>query len=261
MAKRKITEADLPTDVKDTTDIDWDNIFAEPSGGQLSTTDSSSSMQSSKPVEVPKFKVGSAADTARATANMTPTDSMRDMMSRINVPNDLGVDEPETLPAVQRITPDHVPAIISREIAMTDPHAVNPTWHAVANLPGNMSRAILTLGKALFRAFTRTPTEDIVMIGNVGGQGPNTTREVRSVANWVVKHGQPVDTASIDFDTSIPGYRAEVKHYVVGGIRFKLVKDDFGEYIYSWPEADSVGAKPKLAPPSRNRPSRSLSRR
>ena len=257
------TEAERPTDLQDKTDIDWDNIFDVPSGGELSTINKNSSVNpATGQVDVPHMKVGSAADTTRATANMTPTDSMRDMMSRINIPDDLGVDEPETnLPAVRRITPEHVPAVISREIAMTDPHAVNPTWHAVANLPGNMSRAILTLGKALFRAFTRTPTEDIVMIGNVGGQGPNTTREVRSVANWVVKHGQPVDTASIDFSASIPGYRAEVKHYVVGGIRFKLVKDDFGEYIYSWPEADSIGAKPKLAPPPGNRPNRSLSRR
>ena len=142
---------------------------------------------------------------------------------------------------------------------MSDPHAVNPTWHAVSNLPGNMSRAILTLGKSLFRAFTRTPTEDIVMIGNVGGQGPNTTREVRSVAAWVEKHGVPVDDATVDFNRSIPGYTADVKHYVVGGVRFKLVRDQFGDYIYAWPESDSIGGAPQIT--TGNRPSRSLSRR
>jgi len=269
MANDIQNEAEKPTDVKDKTGIDWDNIFDEPAGGELSTDTKSSSLKpSAGAAEVPHMKIGSAADTAKATAKMSPTDAMRDMMSRINVPvDDTGVDEPtDNLPSTQRITPEHLPAVISREIAMTDPHAVNPTWHTVANLPGNMSRAILTLGKALFRAFTRTPTEDIVMIGNVGGQGPNTTREVRSVANWVVEHGRPVDTASIDFGATIPGYRADVKHYVVGGIRFKIVKDQFGDYIYCWPEADSIGATPQIgnkAPAQEpvRRPSRSLPRR
>ena len=263
MVKKKIIEAEFPTDLKDKTAIDWDNIFAEPAGGQLSTTSAKSGLDQSKPVEVPKFKVGSAADTARATANMTPTDAMRDMMSRINVPvDDDEIDEPvENLPVLRNITPQQLPAIISRDIAMSDPHAVNPTWHTVANLPGNMSKAIKTLGKAVFRAFTKTPIKDIVTIASVGGHGPNTTREVRSVANWIVKHGRAVDSANIDFDTSMPGYTADVKLFVVGGVRFKLVKDSFGEYIYAWPESDSIGAAPELAPPVSNRPNRSLSRR
>lgn len=262
MTKRTIREASDPTDFKDPTEIKWDDIFDDPtSKGEISNA--ASAADDAAGVSVPRMEPTSAADTARATAGMTPTDAMRDVMSRINVPaddmDDDGSDEVDNLPVPAEITPEHLPAIISREIAMSDPHAVNPTWHAVSNLPGNMSRAILTLGKSLFRAFTRTPTEDIVMIGNVGGQGPNTTREVRSVAAWVEKHGVPVDDATVDFNRSIPGYTADVKHYVVGGVRFKLVRDQFGDYIYAWPESDSIGGAPQIT--TGNRPSRSLSRR
>jgi len=253
---KKLLEIDRPTDTMNPTDIDWDNLFDEPtSKGSLSTNAAHTDLERHANVEVPKFNVGDKATTRAATANMHPTDAMRDMMGRINIPDDMLDDINDDSEAPHhhllpgQITPDNVPAIISREIAMSDPHAINPTWHKVANLPGNMSRAILTLGKALFRAFTHTPTEDIVMIGNVGGQGPNSTREVKGVATWVRKNGKPVDTASIDFDRSIPGYTAEVQHYTLGGIRFKLVRDPYGDYIYAWPEADSVGVAPQIAAP------------
>lgn len=264
MKIKNLLEADRPIDVKDKTEIDWDTMFDEPvSKGELSTgTKSSAASKTAGPAATPKLKVGSKADTARAVSTMNPTDAMRDMMSRINVPVP---DETETpardLVPHEPVTPQNVPATISKEIAMSDPNMVQPTWHTVANLPGNMSRAILTLGKALFGAFTQTPTKDIVMIGNVGGQGPNSTRDVRSVAAWVVENGRAVDDAKIDFGDTIPGYHADVKHYTAGGVRFKLVKDQFGEYIYAWPEADSLGGVEQLAAPQGRTPNRALGRR
>lgn len=257
-----IEEADRPT--KTATDIDWDNLFDEPVAANVpstSTRQTAAAAVTDEPdIRTTDLKRGSAADTARAVSGISPSDSMRDMMSRINVPADMGADDEDTTDIVPHrpIEPQNVPAVISREIAMSDPHAVNPTWHAVSNLPGNMSRAILTLGKALFKAFTKTPTEDIVMIGNVGGMGPNSTREVNSVAAWVKEHGRPVDAAKIDFDQSIPGYSASVKHYVVGGVRFKIVKDQFGDYIYAWPESDSLDTVQQIgaAGPTGRLPSR-----
>ena len=65
----------------------------------------------------------------------------------------------------------------------------SPDFHKVSNLPGNMSRAIRSLGKQLFRSMTRTPTDDIYVVANLGGQGPNSTQEVNAVANWVRKNG------------------------------------------------------------------------
>lgn len=261
------TVDEAETKVKDPTDIDWDTMFDdEPtSKGELAKpAGATNTPAASGPQSTADLKKGSRADTARATANIAPTDAMRDMMSRINVPlDDVGIDEPtQDVVPYENITPDHVPATISRAIAMTDPHAINPTWHAVSNLPGNMSRAILTLGKALFRAFTKTPTEEIVMIGNVGGQGPNSTREVNSVANWVRKNGYEVDDANIDFGQTIPGYSAQVKHYTANGIRFKIVKDQFGDYIYAWPEHDSLNQAAQIGNDEpAQRPSRALPRR
>jgi hypothetical protein len=260
-----IEEADKPT--MTATDIDWDSLFDEPVSHSVPSTstrqsaiDAAGSAKVEPDIRTSDLKRGSAADTARAVGNITPSDSMRDMMSRINVPADMDAGDDDTTDIVPHrpIEPQNVPAVISREIAMSDPHAVNPTWHAVSNLPGNMSRAILTLGRALFKAFTRTPTEDIVMIGNVGGQGPNSTREVNSVAAWVKENGRPVDSAKIDFDQTIPGYSASVKHYVVGGVRFKIVKDQFGDYIYAWPETDSLDTVQQIggAGPTGRLPSR-----
>lgn len=257
-----IEEADKPT--MTATDIDWDNLFDEPVAHNVpstSTRQTAAAAVADEPdIRTSDLRRGSAADTARAVSGITPSDAMRDMMSRINVPADMDAGDDDTTDIVPHrpIEPQNVPAVISREIAMTDPHAVNPTWHAVSNLPGNMSRAILTLGRALFKSFTRTPTEDIVMIGNVGGQGPNSTREVNSVAAWVKENGRPVDAAKIDFDQSIPGYSASVKHYVVGGVRFKIVKDQFGDYIYAWPETDSLDTVQQIgsAGPTGRLPSR-----
>jgi hypothetical protein len=257
-----IEEADKPT--MTATDIDWDNLFDEPVAANVpstSTRQTAAAAVADEPdIRASDLRRGSAADTARAVSGITPSDAMRDMMSRINVPADMDAGDDDTTDIVPHrpIEPQNVPAVISREIAMSDPHAVNPTWHAVSNLPGNMSRAILTLGRALFKSFTRTPTEDIVMIGNVGGQGPNSTREVNSVAAWVKENGRPVDAAKIDFDQSIPGYSASVKHYVVGGVRFKIVKDQFGDYIYAWPETDSLDTVQQIggAGPTGRLPSR-----
>ena len=292
MIKRKnrkiIKEADLPTD--DDFGTDWDTVFDEPetktanfadptNKGSLSTGGTSTNMaQGAGPTEMPKFNIGDKAATRAATAGITPTDAMRDAINSINIPDDmLDMDDmddmdddtanaptPTDTPLLPRpISPENLPDIIHREIAMSDPHAINPVWHKVANLPGNMSRAILTLGKALFRAFTRTPTKDIIMIGNVGGQGPNSTREVRAVGNWIVKHGRELDTAEIDFGVTIPGYSAHVKQYVVNGIRFMIVSDSYGSYIYAWPHGDSVDNAKEIAAPTNTgaTPHRSLMRR
>jgi hypothetical protein len=38
----------------------------------------------------------------------------------------------------------------------------------------------------------------------------------------------------------MPGYTAETNQYTAGGIRWLLVRDFAGTYIYAWPEADSA---------------------
>jgi hypothetical protein len=236
LIKELLTEAN-DTKVKDKIDFDLDAAFREPENKPIATRPEEPEAREEPQVNL---KRASAADTRAATANITPTDDMRDLLSRINVPDDGYDDDYADDDFNEPVTTDNLPAVISREIAMTDPNMVNPDWHTVSNLPGNMSRAIRTLGRSLFGAFTRTPTNDITMIGNLGGQGPNSARDVRAVTAWIREHGRDVDTANIDFDASIPGYGADIKQYNAGGVRFMIVRDQFGEYVYAWPESDSL---------------------
>lgn len=192
----------------------------------------------------PERKKATAAQTAQATAGIHHP-GMADMLSRMrNIdiePEDdwagFPDEEPETAVDVH-VTTANLPAVAGQ--SLTAAGVQNPSFHKVSNLPGNMNRAIKSLGKQLFRTLTRTPTEDVYVVANVAGQGPNSTQEVNSVANWVRTHGEEHSSGDIDFDTTIPGYRAEIKQYSAGGIRWLLVRDEFGQYIYSWPEADSI---------------------
>lgn len=199
--------------------------------------------------DAPQFKRSSQSDTLRRASGVTPTDQMRDMLSRMRDveadPDDPGYPQP-TRDVVQRVTPENLPAVVND--ALTRSGVLNPDWHVVANLPGNMAQAIRTVGRRLFRSFTRTPTDDIVMIGNVMGMGPNSSREMNAVASWLRNSGQEVSTGNIDFDNFIPGYSADIKLYDAAGARFMLVRDFAGQYIYTWPEQDSIDPedKPRL---------------
>ena len=143
--------------------------------------------------ETPSLKKASQSDTLRATAGITPSERMRDLMSRMrNIdvdPNDAGYPDPEpTTDLTVRVDTENLPVVAKKALAAAG--TVTPTFHQVANLPGNMNRAIRTMGKQLFRMFTRTPTENIYMIGNVMGQGPNSSRELNAVAGYLRDKGQ-----------------------------------------------------------------------
>lgn len=190
----------------------------------------------------PRMRQATAANTRRAAGNVEPTDQMRDMLGRmrdIEIDPDLAdypADEP-TLDISTEVNTENLPAVAGQAIAAAGESS--PEFHQVARLPGNMSRMIRQLGKALFGSMTNTPTEDIYMIGNLGGQGPNTRMEVNAVANFVRENGNDMGPGDIDFDAVMPGYSAQTHQYEAAGIRWLLVKDFAGEYIYAWPEADS----------------------
>lgn len=203
----------------------------------------------------------SQSDTLRAAGNVHPTDRMRDMLSRMrdieHNPDDAEYPVPDDTENQVRVDVNtaNLPSIAGERLRAAG--VTDPDFHQVANLPGNMSRAIRTLGKSLFRQFTRTPTEDIYMLGNLGGQGPNSTAEVNAVANWIRETGEDLSTGNIDFDTTIPGYNADIRQYSAAGIRWLMVRDEFGSYIYSWPESDSIqGGTQEIGNerPGQNRP-------
>lgn len=215
----------------------------------------------------------SQADTLRAASNIRPSERMADLMSRMRdieaEPDDpgypmtdvevdtdttVGVDEPvlpkppSTALSVD-VTTENLPAIANKELDKAG--KVKPDWHKVANLPGNIRQGIRTMGRQLFRMLTKTPTDEINMIGNVMGMGPNTGREINAVAGYLRDNGEDLGLGNIDFNDIIPGYNAEIYQYRANGIRWLLVRDEFGEYIYVWPEKDSVQHtnKPELEKP------------
>jgi hypothetical protein len=110
-----------------------------------------------------------------------------------------------------------------------------------------MAAMIRQLGKSLFASMTSTPTNNIYVVANLGGQGPNTTQEVNAVAGYLRDHGVNIGPGDIDFSKIMPGYQAETNMFTAGGIRWLLVRDFAGQYIYAWPESDSVdyGQEPK----------------
>jgi len=207
---------------------------------------------SAKPkADTPEIKKASAADTAKAMGGVSATDDMRDMMSRINVPDDMVANEPDLdndndMPGdevrPEPVNPNNVPAMISREIAAAMPDTVDPQFHQVKNLPGYMSRAIRAMGRETFKNYTDTPVEDISVLANLGGQGPNSEREINAVSSWLKQNGTKLDASELGFGDMIPGYSAQTMLYSTAGMRFLVVKDFAGGYIYVWPEGSSSNA-------------------
>lgn len=234
-SNNQLTEAETKTKVKPDVDIQ----FADPTiKGSLAKT------SAEKTKEVPQLKKATAASTTKALKGMTPTDAMRDLMSKMDIPDDALATEPDIEVGVAT-TADNVPAVISKALKtmgseVGDPTTINPEFHQVKNLPGYLSKPIRVMGRETFKPFTRTPVEDITVIANVMGQGPNSEREVAGVAKWLKTNATEVDRAEMDYGASMPGYKANTISYSASGIRFLVVKDQFGGYIYAWPETDSV---------------------
>lgn len=236
-------EASAPDEPKKKTKTDTrsapDLNFTPPSANPLDSTKPSSSR--TEP-QRPELKKASQADTLRATRNISPTDDMRNMLNRMRDleadPDDPGYPDPEQQRMLTtRVDTDNLPAQVSK--AMRAEGEIVPTFHKVANLPGNMVRAIRTAGRKIFGAFTNTPTDEIHMIGNLGGQGPNSSREVNAVVNFVHKNGNRIGEGEIDLSGFMPGYTPEYVMYSAAGIRWMLIRDFAGEYVYCWPEQDS----------------------
>ena len=255
------------TQTKDkTADADWsglDDLFKPKADQPLTKKEPESDDQEPEAgADQDRRKKASQADTQRAAAGVTPTDRMRDLLGRMrdieadaDDPGYPDPEPPEDLPST-RVNTENLPAVAGARLQAAG--VQEPDFHKVSNLPGNMNRAIRTLGRALFRSLTRTPTDDVHMVGNLNGQGPNTRAEVNAVAGWVRDTGERVTDGEIDFDTTIPGYQADIQQWTASGIRWLLVRDEFGDYVYSWPETDSItpAGTNRLAAPERDQPRR-----
>jgi hypothetical protein len=253
------------TQTQTQTNIDLDNIFktgtARPVVKHTDEPKTKAEHKQDKP-KVVKVNKASVAKTLSATGKIKPTQAMQDMLGKMldikldaDLPSYNASIEKQPVKATQKHTgsvepkpPETMPTVVVKTttLATTAEYALRkagylvPDFHQVAALPGNIKDQIRQLGRSVFKTMTITPTNKIFVVANLGGMGPNTDREVQSVADWVRQHGQDYGDGSINFDRSIPGYEAETHMYTAAGITWLLVKDFAGQYIYAWPEKESI---------------------
>ena len=232
-----------PTKLKPEQNLEFDDILGGGDSHPLANYDNNDGEFNDTIPDrpTPAMPRASASSTKSKTQNMTPSDMMRDFMGRIS-PN-AGGDEPELPEPVHQdnqvavVDAQQVPAIISN--AMRVAGVETPEWHGVNNLPGFARQNIRGMGRQIFGMFTSTPLENITTIANVDGQGPNTDAELRSVAAWLRNNADDLGDVQLDHGRAIPGYRPDVKEYRINGVRFHVVRDPMGQYIYAYPDADA----------------------
>ena len=237
------------TKTKTKPDIKFDIPFQQAQDQPLAKVDPLDDLKQKAGLgDEPKVNIKKAKqkDTLSRTAGIG-SDDMADMLGKlrnIEVDRDLEAypepEPPEQLPSVE-VNTANLPAVAGQ--ALQAAGVQNPDFHQVANLPGNMADQIRQLGKSLFGSLTMTPTKRIHVVANLGGQGPNSSAEVNAVAGFLKDHGRDLGPGDIDFENVMPGYKAQTHMFTAAGIRWMLVKDFAGQYIYCWPEEDSHDAQ------------------
>ena len=237
------------TKTKTKPDIKFDIPFQQDQDHPLAKTDPLDDLKKKAGLgDEPKVNIKKAKqkDTLSKTAGIG-SDDMANMLGKlrnIEVDRDLEAypdeEPPEQLPSVE-VNTANLPAVAGQ--ALQAAGVQNPDFHQVANLPGNMADQIRQLGKSLFGSLTMTPTKRIHVVANLGGQGPNSSAEVNAVAGFLKDHGRDLGPGDIDFENVMPGYKAQTHMFSAAGIRWMLVKDFAGQYIYCWPEEDSHDAQ------------------
>lgn len=216
--------------------------------------------------DLPALRQASAAQTRAATAGVNLPDEAGEKLSFLqslgledeisdeqamaiagrNAEQDIdmavGRPEPQT-PGTDLATIETLPSVINKEVGKHAP--IEPDWHQIKNLPGYIKAAIRAMGRQVFGVFTKTKIEDIQVIANLGGQGPNTEREVNAVAGWLKDNGTRDTDGEMNFQQSLPDYDAEFKMYSAKKFTFMVVQDDYGSYIYSWPTTDNKYGQPE----------------
>jgi hypothetical protein len=211
----------------------------------------SSSSTSHKSSASPELRRASASSTRSRTASIHPSDTMRDYLNRIDLTQADEIDDaeaarragydtsdqPET-PTQELVRAHDVPEVIGQ--AMRTTGYQDPEWHTINHLPGYMQNAIRGMGRQFFSMFTSTDLEEIITIANVQGQGPTTDAELNAVMGWLRDNAEDLGEVEVSHGRAIPGYSPRVREYSTDGVRFHVVQDPMGKYIYAYPEQDAV---------------------
>ena len=167
--------------------------------------------------------------------DMSGEDEISDAQARTNA----GLDDRREN---QLIVPTNAMSTVSNAVVKAE--GIVPEWHEVKHLPGYLQQGIRSVGRAVFRAFTTTPIEEIQVLANIG-DGPNDQEELDAVLQYLKDAGHRDSEAELEFHERIPNYGAKVKIYKALNYTFMVVKDFAGNYIYAWPSADGDGLADK----------------
>lgn len=195
-----------------------------------------------------ELKKANREQTQRAVGNVRMDDRSKSFLSQI-ANSDLEDDRPARTRAPDA-RPE--PRTSGQDLARTGNALSNtstdlakktppePNWHQVENLPGYMVSAIRAIGRRIFSPLTNTDMEDIDILANVNGSGPNTDEELKVVGGYLRANGQRNVEGEMDFNQSVlQGYKADIQLWTAGDREYLTVKDHAGHYIYSWPLSDS----------------------
>jgi hypothetical protein len=193
-------------------------------------------------IDAKNLPVASKQGTQNKLKGMKPSNAMRDLMNRINPDAGSGEGELEQTPdemsnQMTIRSASDVPSVISN--SMKAAGMQTPEWHHINNLPGFRDRNVRGMGRQVFSMFTSTPIEQIQTMANVEGQGPNTDAEMRAVGAWLRDNAEDLGNIDVNHGMAIPGYKPDVKEYRLNGIRFHVVRDPMGQYIYAYPETEA----------------------
>ena len=112
----------------------------------------------------------------------------------------------------------------------------NIEWTNLTQLPGYAKQMIRNMGRQVFHAFGEMADEDIDTVSSM----TNDQEELDAGAGMVKNYGSPVvEEAEIDFGDTMPGYKPTISIWELAGQYYKFVKDDHGDYIYSWEHKDT----------------------
>lgn len=153
-----------------------------------------------------------------------------------DVPDNAGAGQFDGFDGVEPRNPENLPAVIGQAVAESGDGMIVPQWHMVRHLPGYLQQPIRALGRMVFRQFTDTPVEDIQTCTTLS----NRVDEVKALMGWISRNGIRDDQAEMDFEGTIPDYKAETQVWNVQGYTFLLVKDFAGHYVYGWPGGRGV---------------------
>lgn len=231
LLKQLLGEAKKKTQVATKPDVKMNDIFDDDFHSPAKSQDKSIAGK-----ERQAKKIGKAASRAN-TANMPAInhDALNDLADHEEMRNTHherhGTPEPKDDQALTKTTKE-----------VRGAGRIHADWMNVDQLPGYMQHGIRAMGRIVFKPLTRTDLEDINILANLGGHGPNEAVEMNAVANFARKNATETRDMSMQFGEMIPGYEPEVKLYVTPNDTYLVVQDDMGRYIYSWESKNTKDA-------------------